>query len=443
MHQLTGLETQSAAEKKSRFRWLVVGIIFVTSLMAGADRANIGVVVPFIKEQFNMSNTDIGSMMGLFFLPYALCQVPMGLLFEKFGLRVIFSLGIAFTSLSTLVVGMSNSVMHLKIARWVLGLSESPMILGSVATINRWFPPRERATATGMMISAYKLAPALTPPLTAYIVYAYGWHQVFYLFALPGFVLAGIWFMLVKDDPRESRFCNTAERDYIAGEKSSEEPGRKELSAKKTRSLRWLDSLILRRKIPLLTTNREILFSWNVWGCALGYFFLVGITYTIMTWIPTYLVTVKHYTIMKMGFVSMAPWLGAILGNLLGGHLSDKVFDKRRKPMMLWSSFATVGMMYCLLHSPNESFSLGLIGTMLNLGYSTFLVYPLGLTTKDKCPFAVSIVNTAGSLGGAFAPYITGVLLDNFNWNMVFVYLGVTSLATFVAVATLIEPSDE
>jgi sugar phosphate permease len=80
---------------------------------------------------------------------------------------------------------------------------------------------------------------------------------------------------------------------------------------------------------------------------------------------------------------------------------------------------------------------------MLNLGYSTFLVYPLGLTTKDKTPFALAIVNTAGSLGGAFAPYIVGVLLDNFNWDMVFVYLGVTSLVTFVVVASMIEPAAE
>jgi sugar phosphate permease len=433
--------------KRGQFRWIVAGIIFITSLMAGADRANIGVVVPYIKEQFQMTNTDIGSMMGLFFLAYAICQVPMGLLFEKFGLRVIFSLGIALTSLSTFAVGMANTVLHIKIARWLLGLSESPMILGSVATINRWFPAQERAIATGLMISAYKLAPALTPPLTAYIVLTYGWQQVFFLFAIPGFALSALWFFLVRNNPHESKFCSQAERDYILSVPNADELRRRESSAKKTESLRWLDKLIRRKKIEPLTTNRAVLRSWNVWGCAVGYFFLVGITYTIMTWIPTYLVTVKKYTILKMGFISMAPWLGAIIGNMVGGFLSDKVFDKRRKPMMLWSSFATVGMMLCLLFAPNDTFYLGLIlffvGVMLNLGYSIFLVYPLGLTTKDKSPFTISIVNTAGSLGGAFAPFITGVLLDNFTWSMVFVYLGATSLLTFFVVVTLIEPSDE
>jgi len=446
MHQDAVVVAGVGVAKRGQFRWVILGVIFITSMLAGADRANIGVVVPYIKDQFQMSNTDIGAMMSLFFLPYAICQVPMGLLFEKFGLRVIFSLGIALTSLSTFVVSLSSTVLHLKAARTVLGLSESPMILGSVATINRWFPPQEKATATGMMISAYKLAPALTPPITAYIVYAYGWQQVFFLFALPGVILAAVWFLLVKDNPRESRFCNQAEIDYITSASAAQGTKEQASSARKTQSLQWLDRLIRSRRVKPLETNREILLSWHVWGCAIGYFFLVGITYTIMSWIPSYLVTVKKYTILKMGFVSMAPWLGAILGNLIGGHLSDKVFDKRRKPMMLWSSIATVGTMYCLLHSPNDSLVLGvillLVGIMLNLGYSTFLVYPLGLTTKEKCPFALSIVNTAGSLGGAFAPFMVGVLLDNFSWNMVFVYLGVTSLVTFVVVATLIEPME-
>jgi sugar phosphate permease len=313
--------------------------------------------------------------------------------------------------------------------------------------INRWFPPQERAIATGLMISAYKLAPALTPPLTAYIVYAFGWHEVFFLFALPGLLLAAIWFLLVRNTPEESRFSNQAERDYILSAGASAALPAETSTRRKAKSFGWLDVLIRRKTIVPLSARREISLSWDVWGCAIGYFFLVGITYTIMTWIPTYLVTVKKYAILQMGFVSMAPWLGAILGNLIGGYLSDKVFDKRRKPMMLWSSFMTVGMMYCLMYSPNDSFLLGinlfLVGVMLNLGYSTFLVYPLGLVAKDRAPFALSIVNTAGSLGGSFAPFITGVLLDKFSWDVVFYYLGVTSLVTFIVVATLIEPSGE
>lgn len=447
MQETMALKLQGAIDKSTKFRWVVMAIIFFASMIAGADRANIGVIVPYIKESFHMTNTDIGAMTSLFFFGYAVFQLPVGAAYSKFGVRRLYTLALVCTSLSTFFMGMSGSVFHLKVGRTLLGFSEAPLIIGSVTAINRWFPPQEKGLATGIFISSFKFAPAVVPPLTAYIIYTYGWQQVFYLFGIPGFITAMVWWWLVKDNPRDSRFCNKAEVDYIQSAKSVGDAASQAARAKKTASLQWLDKLIRTRKIQPLDTNRKIVFSWDVWGCAIGYFFMVGITYTIMTWVPTYLVTVKKFSIMKMGFVAAAPWVGAILGNLIGGWLSDKVFDKRRKPVMLLTAIATVGMMYSLLYAPNDPFILGsvllLAGILLNLGYSTFLVYPLGLATKEKCPFALSIVNTAGSFGGALAPLVVGVLLDNYNWDMVFTFLSASSLLTLLIMLTTIEPMQD
>jgi ACS family glucarate transporter-like MFS transporter len=447
MQERLAQKLQQATEKDTKFRWVVIAIIFFASMIAGADRANIGVIVPYIKESFHMTNTDIGAMTSLFFFGYALIQIPVGYLYGKYGVRKLFSLAIVLTSMSTFFMGMANSVFFLKVGRTLLGFSEAPLIIGSVTAINRWFPPQEKGLATGIFISSFKVAPAVVPPLTAYIIYAYGWQHVFFWFGIPGFITAMLWWWLVKDNPRDSRFCNQAEVDYIQSARSVDDAAAQAARAKKTASLQWLDKLIRTKKVQPIDTNREIVFSWDVWGCAIGYFFMVGITYTIMTWVPTYLVTVKKFSILKMGFVAAAPWVGAVMGNLIGGWLSDKVFDKRRKPVMLLTAIATVGMMYSLLYAPNDPFILGsvllLAGILLNLGYSTFLVYPLGLVTKEKSPFAVSIVNTAGSFGGAFAPFMVGVLLDNFNWDMVFTFLSATSLIAFLVLLTMIEPLED
>jgi len=447
MKEPVGQTLQEAGEKKSKFRWVVLTIIYVASMIAGADRANIGVIVPYIKESFHMTNTDIGAMTSLFFFGYAVFQVPVGALYSKYGVRQLYTLALVCTSLSTFFMGMASNVFHLKVGRALLGFSEAPIIIGAVTTINRWFPPQEKGLATGIFISSFKFAPAVVPPVTAYIIYAFSWERVFFLFGIPGFITALLWWWLVKNNPQESKFCNEAEIDYIQSVKSAGDAASQAARAKKTASLQWLDKIIRTKKIQPLDTNREILLSWSLWGCAIGYFCMVGITYTIMTWVPTYLVTVKKYSILKMGFVAAAPWLGAILGNLLGGWLSDKVFDKRRKPVILLTAIATVGMMYSLLYAPNDPFILGavllLAGIMLNLGYSTFLVYPLGLASKEKSPFAVSIVNTAGSFGGAFAPFVVGMLLDHYNWDMVFTFLSVISLITLLIMLTTIEPLED
>lgn len=446
MQEALGEKNQDVPEKKTRFRWVVLAIIFLVYMIAGADRANIGVVVPYIKESFKLTNTDIGAMTSLFYIGYALIQIPSGIAFGKFGVRKIYSISIILTSLATLFMGVSSSIFHLKAARVLLGFSEGPLNIGIITTINRWFPPQEKGTATGIFMSSIKFAPAVVPPLCAFIMLKFGWREVFYLFAIPGFISAVLWWWLVKDNPKDSPYCSMAEVDYINSGTVITEDASETKASRPVKSLRWLDKLIRTKEIKPLANRREVLRSWNIWGCAIGYFFMVGITYAIMTWVPTYLVTVKKFSIMKMGFVAAAPWVGAMLGNIIGGWLSDRVFDRRRKPNMLLTAASTVFMMYSLLYAPNDPFVLGsvllLAGVLLNIGYSTFLVYPMGLASKEECPFAASIINTAGSLGGAFAPFVVGVLLDTFNWDMVFMFLAASSLMTFFILFTIIEPME-
>jgi sugar phosphate permease len=415
-------------------------------MIAGADRANISVVIPYFQKEFELSNTDIGAMASLFYIGYAIIQIPSGFIYSKFGTRKIFTFSMIVTSVATFFIGTASSALQLKIGRVLLGIAEGPLPVGIISTINRWFPGKEKGTATGIYMSAMKFAPAIVPPLCAYIIYAFGWREVFYIFAIPGILFALFWLWLVKDNPEESPYCSKEEIEYIKSEEHSNIDVKIKKNKKKY-SMKWVDKLIRAKKIDSLDTNKKIFLSWNIWGCTLGYFFMVGIVYAIMTWIPTYLVDVKKYSIMEMGFVASAPWIGAILGNLIGGWLSDNIFDKRRKPLMIVTAASTMFSMYALLYAPNNPMFLSILliitGILLNLGYSTFLAYPMGITSKEKLPLAASIVNTGGSLGGAFAPFVVGLILDKFNWDMVFTFLSASSLITFILLFTIIEPREK
>ncbi|WP_322012690.1 MFS transporter [Paraburkholderia sp. J12] len=431
---------KGSSTARTGYRWIVLAMIFVTYCIAGADRANLGMVIPTIRNEYHLSNTDIGAMASLFYFGYAIVQIPSGYLFGQLGVRGLMVGSMVLTSLATLFMGLAGSVIQLKAARAVLGLAEGPVNIGIVATINRWFPPQEKGLAAGVFISAIKFSPAFVPPLCALLLLKFGWRDVFFFFAVPGLITSLLWFWLVRDEPKESRYVSQSEVDYI----KSSPPAEQAKEQKRTVEHSWVDRLIRTRRVQLLSTSRSIFTSWNVWGCALGYFFLVGITYAIMTWVPTYLISVKHFSVMKMGAVASAPWVGAIVGNLLGGWLSDTVFARRRKPVMMITSVATVGMMYTLLFAPNDPMMLALLffaaGVLLNLGYSTFLVYPMGIATRDKVPLAASIVNTGGSLGGAFAPFIVGLILDKSGWSWVFAFLAACSAATFLLLLSIIEP---
>ncbi len=281
----------------------------------------------------------------------------------------------------------------------------------------------------------------ITPVLGAAIVSIWGWKEIFIFFAIPGILLSIVWFFAVADKPSESRFVNEGEVAIISERTSgSDARGTTTSSAAMPR----LDRLIRTREEPVLESTGSVFRSWNIWGCALGYCFQLGISSVLLAWIPTYLLTVKHFSVMGMGFVAAAPWIGAVIGNVLGGVLSDRVLGKRRKPGMLISAAATAVMMYALINSPADPVLYAILlfttGVMLSIGYSAYMVYPMPFVSKQKFPVANAIVNMGGQLGGAATPFITGLLLDNYGWDPVFGFMAGISCLTFIIVLTICEP---
>jgi sugar phosphate permease len=111
---------------------------------------------------------------------------------------------------------------------------------------------------------------------------------------------------------------------------------------------------------------------------------------------------------------------------------------------MIVSCVATIITMYTLKSAPHQQQMLaGLLfatGALLSLGYSSFCIYPSGLTDRNLFPLATALVNTLGQLGGACTPIITGVLLDHYSWSAVFTTMSIAAAAGFVLLLTIIEP---
>ncbi|AMW84529.1 D-glucarate permease [Pseudomonas yamanorum] len=426
---------------RSQYRWVVAALIFLIYTVAAADRANLGVALPFIRQEFEMSNAQAGGLVSLFLLAYALAQLPSGFAFGRFGVSRILPGAMVLTSLLTGLVGTASSLLALKLYRLGLGIAEGPLPISMTTTINNWFPAREKGTASGIFLSAVKFGPVIVPPLCAVIISVWGWREIFYFFAIPGIVLAVVWYFLVTDHPSRSRFVNPAELQYIVEDTAISR------TARVHKTPAWvekLDRVIRTRDEKPLDTNRQVFKSWNIWGCATSYCFQLGVSSVLLAWIPTYLMTVKQFSIMNMGLVSAAPWMGAVLGNLLGGFCSDRLMGGRRKPGMLLSAVGTSLMMYLLINSPAEPLPYGLLlmltGMVLSLGFSSYMVYPMGLTTKKTFPISNAIVNMIGQLGAAATPFITGLLLDNYGWNYVFAWLAIGSFISFIILLTIAEP---
>ncbi len=86
------------------------------------------------------------------------------------------------TSLLTWLQGMTSSVFTLKLARVGLGLCEGPLPTGCLTTINYWFPPKEKGTATGIYLAASKFGPVIAPIIGVAIIELYSWREIFLFF---------------------------------------------------------------------------------------------------------------------------------------------------------------------------------------------------------------------------------------------------------------------
>ncbi|MBP0598020.1 MFS transporter [Herbaspirillum sp. LeCh32-8] len=449
MSQPSGREASSAVShptRPTRFRWVVAAMIFLIYTIAAADRANIGVALPFIRKEFTMSNTEAGALLSLFLFAYALAQLPSGFATSRFGVRRIFTGAMILTSLFTGLIGTTSSILGLKIYRFALGLAEGPLPVGIASTINNWFPPHEKGTASGIFLSAVKFGPVIVPPVCAAIIALWGWREIFIFFAVPGLVFSVLWYLLVTNHPAQSARVSQQELDYITGAAAVDQAAARAAKVGKPAPA-WLDKFVRARKLAPLTDSKSVFRSWNVLGCALGYCFQLGISNVLLAWIPTYLLSVKKFSVMNMGFVAAAPWVGAVIGNLLGGMVSDRLLAKRRKPGMMLSALATAGMMYALINSPADPVSYGallfLTGVLLSFGFSAYMAYPMGVADKKTFPIASSVVNMGGQIGGAIAPLATGMLLDHYGWDYVFSFMAVGSLISFVVLLTIAEPVDD
>ena len=300
----------------------------------------------------------------------------------------------------------------------------------------------------GIWISASKLGPAIVPILGAIIISMYGWREVFLICAVPGILLAIIWPFLVKNSPSDSKFCSPAEVEFI--ENCDPTPinvnGTNPASGKKY-NLAWLDRLIRTQPVKPLETVKQVFTSWNLMGATFGHLVVNGIANTFTSWIPLYLISVKGFTNIKMGFLASAPFVGAVLGNLLCGLISDRILDKRRKPMMMLGFIGIIFTLYALVYAPNNPFYLGAMllvnGIFMGLSYPAFGAYAMGLAKKETFPLCYGVINTGGQLGTVITPIIVGYLLDTYSWDSVFIYLSFTAILAVLVIATTVEPAND
>ena len=394
-------------------RWTVVIWLLIGGIINYLDRTNLSIAAPAMIKELNLNNTDIGLMGTIFSWTYAFMQLPSGWLIDRFGAKRVYSIAVAWWSVATALTGACNKLSTLLGARFLLGIGEAPCFPTNAKLTSYWFPKKERGLATGVWDSSSKWGPALAPPILVAIQMAYGWRSLFFITGVIGIVFILI-FMKFYRNPDKSKLLSKQEMAYI-----QEDGGGSEQNIQSSK-IKW-----------------RALFKYrSVWGMILGFFCTIWIWNIFLNFLPLYLLKTQKISFSSLGFYASIPWVGGIVGDILGGYITKLLTDKGiASPINAKRSLISVCALLAAVLVIMVPFVHGLWTTLtlltFALGFISAITGSAWALAGDIAPVSMvgsvgAIQNFGGYFGGAFSPVIAGMIADSTgSYSLAFISGGI------------------
>lgn len=410
-----------SAEKafwKGRHSVLVVLVLGMT--VSSIDRVAMSVAIPFIGSDLRLNATEMGAVMSAFFVSYALMQIPGGLIANRFGARKVAAVAMVWWSIFTALTGVASSFIQLLFARIIFGLGEGVFPPCCFATVANWFPRRERGTASGILLASTLLGGALSPLVVVAILSQFGWRAVFYFLFVPGILLSLAFWFFVADRPAASRHVAVEELREIEADMASEgQP----VALRDQRLFAILtDPAVLKYFIVYFT------FDLAYWG--------------FTTWLPTYLLKARGFSMIEMGLLASLPSFAGTIGCVFGGWISDRFFSDRRHVPIVVSQLVSAVFLYMIFTSTS---TVSLIvyqvfgGFFLMAFFGVFWALPMSTMASENVGVISGAINMSGQIAAFTAPFLIGFLVDRSDggFGSTFAFLIICLLVSATLVSTI------
>lgn len=359
------------------------------------DRATVSIANLNIRQDFGLTATEIGGLLSVWSLCYALSQLPTGFLIDRFGARILVGTGLFIWSLAQGAGGLAAHYGQLLVSRAVLGVSEAPAYPSSARVIANWFPPKERGLPTGLYTAAATVGPALAPPFLTALMLAFGWRMMFIVMGVIGVTASVVW-VVVYRDTADARL-GSDDRAYVRADEQERAPA--------ITAGAWL----------------KLLRSRTVWGLFGGSFCLGFVVWIHGGWLPAFLEMQYHISLAKTGMLASIPWIGAIIGAMSGGYLSDWLYKRgvglvtsKRIPMAggLAGLAIFTGLAALASSAPLAIACITLGLFCAQVGNSALWAGVTVLAPRSAIASVATIFNCGAYLGATCSPIITGFTVD-------------------------------
>jgi len=396
--------------------WRLLPLVVVSYLVAYIDRTNVAFAALTMNKDLGLSAYAYGWGAGIFFLGYALFEVPSNIVLEKVGARrwiarIMFTWGIV-SGLTAIATGPISFI----VLRFLLGVAEAGFFPGMILYFTYWFPAQYRGRVISTLFIAVPLGNALASVVSGAVLEMdgvlglKGWQWVYIIEAIPAVLLSVVVLMQMTDRPAMAKWLNDDEKAWLETELKLERAG-----------IETAGRLTLLRAL----TDRRVL------ALSLIYFTSVVAGYGITFFLPQIVKGLGHSNFIT-GLLTAIPYVVGVVGLIFWGHSSDR-HRERRWHLICASTLAAIGL-------AGTAFFTGSAWALVTMSVAAVGLYgsrpcfwpmPSLFLTGAAAAGGIALINSIGNLGGYVGPFVVGWIKDSTkSFEMGVYFLAACALAS-------------
>ncbi len=374
----------SPPDISNRRRWTIVSLLFTASLINYLDRATISFALPLISVDLHLAPATKGLLLSSFFWSYSLMQIPIGWCVDRFDLRWLYAATFAIWSLAQGLTGFAGSLAVLIGFRILLGVGESIYLPGGTKIVYQLFSRSTRGLPTGIFDFGTRSGLVLEGVLVPWLLLHYGWRHTFGLLGFAALLWLIPWFLVFpKGMPSQT-------------------------SSAQARNPGWFKGAL-----RLSATEKR-----NLIGICLGFFCFDYYWYVLVTWLPDYLVTIRHLSIVHAGFYASLAFFTFGVTEPLGGWIADRLIrrgwdeTRTRKGIVTFAFFMGLFLIAAIrVSGTHAAIALLIAACFVGLSTGNLLVILQSCAPPSQVGIWTGAENFSGNLAGVIAPVAIGLLI--------------------------------
>ncbi|SDC79009.1 Sugar phosphate permease [Variovorax sp. CF079] len=398
---LTGAPHEMAARADDalfrKITWRLIPLLFACYVLNYLDRTNVGYAQLQMKDQLGFSDAIFGLGAGIFFVGYALFEIPSNLMLARIGVRATLLRIMALWGLTSAAMMFVSTPTQFYVLRFLIGVFEAGFAPGVLFYLTLWYPSRRRAQVTALFFMAYGAAPIVAGPIAG-LTMTYldgalslrGWQWLFLLEGLPSVLLGIAAFFWLSNSP--------ADAPWLSG-------------AEKLRVLRTLEEDQAAQGPAGRQTIGSALRDARVWLLGFMSFLIILGSYALAFWQPT-MMKAMGLSVLQIGFYSIVPAVVGIASSILVGRHSDRTRE-RRWHFAVAAVVGALGLSLTTLfmHNPPAAVAcLALAAAGIGSAFIILWAVPGSFLSKNAAATGIALISTVGGSAGMVAPMMVGVI---------------------------------